>query len=95
MSGEKPPVEFCKGVNGLDKVVLREVKGSSAEVRFVPLFSRSRSVTFFFVLSSSFTNSRRNEISLLASEFRFVSDSIVLDLIELLMGLMVLGVFLV
>ncbi|XP_010927074.1 putative glucose-6-phosphate 1-epimerase isoform X2 [Elaeis guineensis] len=32
MSGEKPPVEFCKGVNGLDKVVLREAKGSSAEV---------------------------------------------------------------
>ncbi|XP_073098468.1 putative glucose-6-phosphate 1-epimerase [Elaeis guineensis] len=32
MSGEKPPVEHCKGVNGLDKVVLREVKGSSAEV---------------------------------------------------------------
>ncbi|KAG1331902.1 Glucose-6-phosphate 1-epimerase [Cocos nucifera] len=32
MSGEKPPVEFCKGINGLDKVVLREVKGSSAEV---------------------------------------------------------------
>ncbi|KAJ8459252.1 hypothetical protein OPV22_032178 [Ensete ventricosum] len=32
MSGEKPPVEICKGVNGLDKVVLREVRGSSAEV---------------------------------------------------------------
>ncbi|CAL9041598.1 putative glucose-6-phosphate 1-epimerase [Musa acuminata AAA Group] len=32
MSGEKPPVEFCKGVNGLEKVVLREVRGSSAEV---------------------------------------------------------------
>ncbi|XP_062226988.1 putative glucose-6-phosphate 1-epimerase [Phragmites australis] len=26
------PVEHCKGVNGLDKVVLREVRGSSAEV---------------------------------------------------------------
>ncbi|WOL19745.1 glucose-6-phosphate 1-epimerase [Canna indica] len=34
MSGEKPPVEICKGVNGLDKVVLREVRGSSAEVYF-------------------------------------------------------------
>ncbi|KAG6493849.1 putative glucose-6-phosphate 1-epimerase [Zingiber officinale] len=32
MSGEKPPVEICKGVNGLDKVVLREVRGSSAEM---------------------------------------------------------------
>ncbi|RZR73193.1 hypothetical protein BHM03_00021288 [Ensete ventricosum] len=38
MSGEKPPVEICKGVNGLDKVVLREVRGSSAEVRFISLF---------------------------------------------------------
>lgn len=26
------PVELCKGINGLDKVVLREVRGSSAEV---------------------------------------------------------------
>ncbi|XP_072990504.1 putative glucose-6-phosphate 1-epimerase [Typha latifolia] len=32
MSEEKPPVEHCKGVNGLEKVVLREVRGSSAEV---------------------------------------------------------------
>ncbi|PKA49468.1 Putative glucose-6-phosphate 1-epimerase [Apostasia shenzhenica] len=32
MSGEKPLVELCKGVNGLDKVVLREVRGSTAEV---------------------------------------------------------------
>lgn len=32
MSDEKPPVEICKGVNGLEKVVLREVRGSSAEV---------------------------------------------------------------
>ncbi|CAL9166986.1 unnamed protein product [Musa hybrid cultivar] len=32
MSGEKPPVEICKGVNGLEKVALREVRGSSAEV---------------------------------------------------------------
>ncbi|QCE13435.1 putative glucose-6-phosphate 1-epimerase isoform X2 [Vigna unguiculata] len=41
MSGEKektsapsssPYVEFCKGVNGLDKVILRESRGSSAEV---------------------------------------------------------------
>jgi hypothetical protein len=27
-----PPVQQCKGVNGLDKVVLREVRGCSAEV---------------------------------------------------------------
>ncbi|PIA40805.1 hypothetical protein AQUCO_02400106v1 [Aquilegia coerulea] len=32
MSSEKIPVEFCKGFNGLEKVVLREVRGSSAEV---------------------------------------------------------------
>lgn len=34
-------VEFCKGVNGLDKVVLREVRGSSAEVRsaFLPVLA--------------------------------------------------------
>ncbi|KAL5699410.1 glucose-6-phosphate 1-epimerase [Ranunculus cassubicifolius] len=31
-STERIPVELCKGVNGLDKVVLREVRGSSAEV---------------------------------------------------------------
>lgn len=33
MSTEKfLPVEFCKGNNGLDKIVLRESRGSSAEV---------------------------------------------------------------
>ncbi|KAJ6854065.1 putative glucose-6-phosphate 1-epimerase [Iris pallida] len=32
MAEEKPAVEVVKGVNGLDKVVLREVRGSSAEV---------------------------------------------------------------
>ncbi|XP_074586781.1 putative glucose-6-phosphate 1-epimerase [Curcuma longa] len=32
MVGEKPSVELCKGVNGLDKIVLREARGSSAEV---------------------------------------------------------------
>ncbi|XP_064953913.1 putative glucose-6-phosphate 1-epimerase isoform X2 [Musa acuminata AAA Group] len=32
MAGEKPSVELCKGINGLDKVVLREARGSSAEV---------------------------------------------------------------
>ncbi|ONK63841.1 uncharacterized protein A4U43_C07F19490 [Asparagus officinalis] len=31
MAGEKPQVEIVKGVNGLDKVVLREVRGSSVE----------------------------------------------------------------
>ncbi|KAL2482925.1 Galactose mutarotase-like superfamily protein [Forsythia ovata] len=29
---ERVPVEICKGINGLEKVVLREVRGSSAEV---------------------------------------------------------------
>ncbi|RRT43305.1 hypothetical protein B296_00055367 [Ensete ventricosum] len=32
MAGDKPSVELCKGINGLDKVVLRETRGSSAEV---------------------------------------------------------------
>jgi hypothetical protein len=32
---QEGPVVTCKGVNGLDKVVLREVRGSSAEVRLV------------------------------------------------------------
>ncbi|KAM7260655.1 hypothetical protein ACFE04_011328 [Oxalis oulophora] len=36
MASEKipsaPSVELCKGINGLDKVVLRETRGSSAEV---------------------------------------------------------------
>ncbi|CAI0555840.1 unnamed protein product [Linum tenue] len=30
--GDKLPMEMCKGINGLDKVVLREARGSSAEV---------------------------------------------------------------
>ncbi|CAN1811276.1 Putative glucose-6-phosphate 1-epimerase [Linum perenne] len=30
--GDRLPVEVCKGINGLDKVVLREAGGSSAEV---------------------------------------------------------------
>lgn len=42
---EAAPVRRCKGVNDLDKVVLREVRGSSAEVRIVPACrSRSRAV---------------------------------------------------
>lgn len=32
MSGDKVSVECCKGINGLEKVVLREARGSSAEV---------------------------------------------------------------
>ncbi|XP_057966905.1 putative glucose-6-phosphate 1-epimerase [Malania oleifera] len=32
MSGELVYVEHCKGINGLDKVVLREIRGHSAEV---------------------------------------------------------------
>ncbi|EYU37315.1 hypothetical protein ABFS82_10G138500 [Erythranthe guttata] len=33
-SNEKAAVEICKGINGLEKVVLRDVRGSSAEVYF-------------------------------------------------------------
>lgn len=29
---DKPPVQICKGINGLEKVVLRDVRGSSVEV---------------------------------------------------------------
>ncbi|CAK9162237.1 unnamed protein product [Ilex paraguariensis] len=32
MSSDRIPVEVCKGINGLEKIVLREVRGSSAEV---------------------------------------------------------------
>lgn len=35
MSSERVPVELCKGINGLEKVVLREVRGSSAEVTYL------------------------------------------------------------
>lgn len=48
MSDEKPPVEFCKGVNGLDKVVLREVRGSSVEVRFVSSYPALDRLFFSF-----------------------------------------------
>ena len=40
-SSVPPPVEFCKGINGLDKVILRESRGSSAEV--IPSLSLSLS----------------------------------------------------
>jgi len=55
MSGEKektsapsssPYVEFCKGVNGLDKVILRESRGSSAEV-IAYRFSQNASLVIF------------------------------------------------
>ncbi|KAL3632698.1 hypothetical protein CASFOL_025682 [Castilleja foliolosa] len=29
---EKSPIEICKGINGLEKVILRDIRGSSAEV---------------------------------------------------------------
>jgi hypothetical protein len=34
MSEETKYVELCKGINGLDKIILREVRGCSAEVYF-------------------------------------------------------------
>lgn len=46
---EAAPVRRCKGVNDLDKVVLREVRGSSAEVRTrlqLPLPLSCREVVF-------------------------------------------------
>lgn len=41
-------VEFCKGVNGLEKLVLRESRGSSAEV-FISCCFFVRSLFFFFL----------------------------------------------
>jgi glucose-6-phosphate 1-epimerase len=37
MSLETKYVELCKGINGLDKIILREVRGCSAEVYFLSL----------------------------------------------------------
>ncbi|XP_057787245.1 putative glucose-6-phosphate 1-epimerase [Salvia miltiorrhiza] len=31
-ANEKPPVQICKGINGLEKVVLRDFRGSSVEI---------------------------------------------------------------
>ncbi|KAK6159071.1 hypothetical protein DH2020_006385 [Rehmannia glutinosa] len=31
---EKSPIEVCKGINGLEKVILRDVRGSSVEIYF-------------------------------------------------------------
>ncbi|GFQ05431.1 putative glucose-6-phosphate 1-epimerase [Phtheirospermum japonicum] len=31
---EKSPIEICKGINGLEKVILRDIRGSSAEIYF-------------------------------------------------------------
>ncbi|XP_052886188.1 putative glucose-6-phosphate 1-epimerase isoform X2 [Gossypium arboreum] len=38
MSSEKVHVEHCKGVNGLDKVILREIRRCSAEVTEISFF---------------------------------------------------------
>lgn len=43
---ERVPVEVVKGINGLDKIVLREVRGSSAEVIGLTLL---RNFVLFFV----------------------------------------------
>lgn len=42
MASSTPHVEFAKGVNGLDKIVLRESRGSSAEVISITLLSLHR-----------------------------------------------------
>ncbi|CAL5375470.1 unnamed protein product [Camellia sinensis] len=47
MSGETVFVERCKGINGLDKVVLREVRGSSVE--FMPILPDSLTVNVFLL----------------------------------------------
>lgn len=38
MAAAKPSVELCKGINGLEKVVMKEARGNSVEVRSFPLF---------------------------------------------------------
>jgi glucose-6-phosphate 1-epimerase len=40
------PVTHCKGVNDLEKVVLREVRGSSAEVRCLSMPVPTRTPPF-------------------------------------------------
>jgi hypothetical protein len=48
MSLETKYVELCKGINGLDKIILREVRGCSAEVYFLSL-----SVSWFGVINET------------------------------------------
>ncbi|KAL8488945.1 hypothetical protein ACS0TY_024550 [Phlomoides rotata] len=33
-TNDKPPMQICKGINGLEKIVLRDVRGSSVEMYF-------------------------------------------------------------
>lgn len=47
-ANEIPAVEICKGINGLDKVVLRDVRGSSVEVLY-------RLQIFYFLLRGGFS----------------------------------------
>ena len=51
-----PHVDVCKGINGLDKVVLRDPRGSSAEVPnlMIACFVFSISVAGFVILSWKF-----------------------------------------
>lgn len=49
-SPSSPHVEFSKGVNGLDKVVLRESRGSSAEVFSLSLSLSSPYAEFQFLV---------------------------------------------
>ncbi|PHU11535.1 putative glucose-6-phosphate 1-epimerase [Capsicum chinense] len=59
-TSEKPLVELTKGVNGLEKVVLREVRGSSAEV-----YLYGGQVT-------SWKNDHREELLFVSSKVLFV-----------------------
>jgi hypothetical protein len=66
MSSEKAPsapsassaAELCKGVNGLDKLVLREPRGSSAEV---PIHSLC---ILFYLFSYLFFHDLRSDLML-------------------------------
>lgn len=51
MSEDKKYVEHCKGVNGLDKVILREVRGHSAEVCLSLSFSPTNDTHFLIFVS--------------------------------------------
>ena len=66
------PVERCKGANGLEKVVLREVRGSSAEVRSIPHTPTSLSLSVPTCL----------DVSAVRRRYRSVVPAMLLDVTE-------------
>lgn len=77
-ANEIPAVEICKGINGLDKVVLRDVRGSSVEVLY-----RLQIFTFFFevVFLVSLASLRRRLLietgnGLISTQYRLICASL-------------------